>query len=153
MRVCLTATAYVHMHVVEQTNTNTIINTKRSFGAFFYFAAVNRPALAAYVRMLSGAVQKKKKRPGKQARDRKKAGLEVRLGKQDSTAALTQQQQKAEWPAELEERWLVCADCSVDFCWPVDEQTFFQEQGFGYVPPTRCVPCRKAKTLRVSLRT
>lgn len=91
---------------------------------------------------------KKKKRPGRQARERKKAGLPTRARPTKDRAAaaapLTEERHAHPWPEKLKERWLKCADCSVDFAWTVDEQDFFKERGFAYVKPTRCFDCRKA---------
>ena len=95
---------------------------------------------------------KKKKRPGKQARDRLKAGLAVRAPSKKTvetqpsiTAATAAPIERIPWPRKLKEKWFVCADCTVDFSWPVDEQELFKDQGFEYKPPTRCATCRKAK--------
>ena len=97
---------------------------------------------------------KKKKRPGKQARDRIKAGLAVRAAKkltplerpaEVQPTSTTGSMDKVPWPRKLKEKWFVCADCSTNFSWPVDEQELFKDQGFEYKPPTRCATCRKAK--------
>jgi hypothetical protein len=83
---------------------------------------------------------KKKKRPGKQARERMKAGLPVR-----AVSSKPKLEAGEEWPETLSEQWLKCGDCAKEFGWPVEEQELFKSRGFGYVKPTRCSACRKAK--------
>jgi cellular nucleic acid-binding protein len=86
----------------------------------------------------------KKKRPGRQARERKKAGLAVRPTK-GKDGAVPDAGAAASWPATLEEQSASCVDCWKQFRWPVDEQEQFRANGFAYKPPTRCTACRRAK--------
>ena len=41
-----------------------------------------------------------------------------------------------------------CCDCGNEFIFSINEQKFYEEQGF--VPPKRCKACRNAKTLRLN---
>ncbi len=41
---------------------------------------------------------------------------------------------------------ITCADCGGQFHWSADEQAYYTAH--GYVPPTRCKPCRQAKKAR-----
>lgn len=50
--------------------------------------------------------------------------------------------------AQLEDKSILCIDCSKDFIWTVGEQTFFRDKGLQN-PPKRCKPCKQAKTERI----
>ena len=99
---------------------------------------------------LVSAIQKKAKRPGKQARDRAKAGLPVRpttkpKAAPDDATLTTATTEKPKWPSRLKDKWFVCVDCSKDVSWPVDQQELFKSQGFDYIIPKRCPGCMRAK--------
>lgn len=44
---------------------------------------------------------------------------------------------------ELEDRTLLCEDCSEEFTFTADEQQFFNER--GYQTPKRCKSCRQRR--------
>ena len=98
---------------------------------------------------------KKKKRPGKQARERAKLGMPVRPQSKkprepssDETGgagAADASFEKPKWPSRLKDKWFVCVDCSKDVSWPVDQQELFKSQGFDYIIPKRCPGCLRAK--------
>ena len=46
--------------------------------------------------------------------------------------------------AELQDKTLICKDCSQEFVFTVGEQEFYNEKGFTN-EPQRCTDCRKAK--------
>ena len=43
----------------------------------------------------------------------------------------------------MQDKTLICRDCSREFVWTVGEQEFYQEKGFTN-EPTRCPECRRA---------
>ncbi len=45
---------------------------------------------------------------------------------------------------DLEDKTLVCCDCSEEFVFTMDEQEFYIEKGFEN-EPKRCKPCRQKK--------
>ena len=45
---------------------------------------------------------------------------------------------------EMEDKKLVCKDCSAEFVFTVGEQEFYKEKGFDN-EPVRCVECRRAR--------
>lgn len=44
----------------------------------------------------------------------------------------------------MEDKTIVCRDCSKEFVFTVGEQEFYAEKGFTN-EPTRCSDCRKAR--------
>lgn len=47
----------------------------------------------------------------------------------------------------MEDKTLVCKDCSKEFVWTVGEQEFYAQKGFEN-EPTRCPDCRRANKMR-----
>lgn len=44
---------------------------------------------------------------------------------------------------ELNDEWLICADCQNKFIFTIGEQIFFRDKALE--PPKRCLDCRKQK--------
>jgi CxxC-x17-CxxC domain-containing protein len=64
----------------------------------------------------------------------------------DTSNGITEQASTQD--GELEDKSIVCIDCSKDFIWTVGEQIFFRDKGL-LNPPKRCKPCKQAKTERI----
>ena len=47
---------------------------------------------------------------------------------------------------DLEDKTLVCEDCSEEFIFSADEQQFYNDKGFEN-EPKRCKPCRQKKKM------
>lgn len=50
---------------------------------------------------------------------------------------------------ELEDKTILCIDCSNDFTWSVGEQVFFRDKQLQN-PPKRCKECKQAKNERLA---
>ena len=51
--------------------------------------------------------------------------------------------------SELQDRSIICVDCSKEFIWTVGEQVFFHDKGLKN-EPKRCKPCKHAKNERLA---
>lgn len=50
---------------------------------------------------------------------------------------------------DLEEKNILCIDCSKEFVWSVGEQSFYRDKGLKN-PPKRCKECKQAKNERLA---
>jgi hypothetical protein len=98
---------------------------------------------------------KKAKRPGKQARQRAKEGMSMRLPKGGEAAAAAAKAAPVPAPqaagsgeGAFEDRTVACRDCGAEFSFTAGEQAFFAEEGFA--PKTRCTACTRAKKTKYS---
>ena len=53
---------------------------------------------------------------------------------------------------ELDDKPIVCGDCSRSFIWTVGEQVFFRDKNLQN-PPKRCKECKQAKNERIAAIT
>lgn len=109
-------------------------------------AGENAPAAAPAAAPVAPAV--KKKRPGKQARDRKKEAAAQAATLPRTAAASSQAAPSIDeaWNSgPLEDKTLTCKDCKYEFVFSASEQEYFRDSGLPCQDRVRCSWCTKAK--------